>query len=240
MAKSLDFHLFCLYTFGHFSMFFRYHFVHINYHLYISVFLFHQGNPPLPMPPPNNKLVNQEFGKFLVCYFISSLFSCMSFMFELTRMTFCLFVIFLLFYFYLFVFLATAKLALVIANQKYQFPRNESEILVHPIDDAKLLSATLEKIGFKVTCLVNLTKKEMEAAIQGFCKLLECTKGVYSLFYFCGHGFEDHGKTFLVPIDATNKWTSDVALSAEYVLSEIQHCRATKLDVVLLDVCRIK
>lgn len=154
------------------------------------------GNPPLPMPPPNNKLVNQEF--------------------------------------------ATAKLALVIANQKYQFPRNESEILVHPIDDAKLLSATLEKIGFKVTCLVNLTKKEMEAAIQGFCKLLECTKGVYSLFYFCGHGFEDHGKTFLVPIDATNKWTSDVALSAEYVLSEIQHCRATKLDVVLLDVCRIK
>ena len=136
-------------------------------------------------------------------------------------------------------FLATGKFALVIANQNYRHPRCERELLIHPIDDAKLLANTLEKVGFKVTCLVNLTKKEMEASIDGFCNLLQCAPGLYSLFYFCGHGFEEHGKTYLVPIDATADWSSSNTLSAEHVLSNIQHCKTTKLDVLLLDVCRI-
>ena len=127
----------------------------------------------------------------------------------------------------------------MIANQKYHFPRSESENLVHPIDDAKLLSETLEKVGFKVTCLVNLTMKEMESAIVGFCKLLQCAEGIYSLFYFCGHGFEEQGRTYLVPVDASSDWVPSNALSAEKILSDIQHCKTTTLDVLLLDVCRI-
>ncbi|XP_047139673.1 mucosa-associated lymphoid tissue lymphoma translocation protein 1 isoform X1 [Hydra vulgaris] len=134
---------------------------------------------------------------------------------------------------------ATAKLALVIANQNYMSPRNKSEQLVHPINDAKLLTEKLTSIGFKVTCLVDLIKKEMEYAVDGFCKLLDCAHGMYSLFYFSGHGFEVNGKTYLVPVDASASWTTDSAMSAENILSRIQLCKKTKLDVLLLDVCRV-
>ena len=60
------------------------------------------------------------------------------------------------------------------------------------------------------------------------------------MFYFCGHGFEEAGKTFLMPIDADPQWTTDSAISAESILSKIQHCKTTKLDVLLLDVCRVR
>ncbi|XP_066923978.1 mucosa-associated lymphoid tissue lymphoma translocation protein 1-like [Clytia hemisphaerica] len=135
---------------------------------------------------------------------------------------------------------ATGKFALVIANQNYISPRYPNEVLVHPHDDATLLENSLEEIGFKVIRLFDLTKREMETALEGFCKILKSAKGLYSLFYFCGHGFEEAGKTFLMPVDVDTQWTAESAISAEYVLSKIQHCRTTKLDVMLLDVCRVR
>lgn len=135
---------------------------------------------------------------------------------------------------------ASGKMALVIANQNYQSPRNHNEQLVHPFDDAGLLQDTLEEIGFKVIRLFDLTKREIEKAVDGFCNILQCAQDLYSLFYFCGHGFEECGKTYLVPVDADTQWTVDRAISAEYILSKIQHCKRTKLDVMILDVCRIR
>ena len=72
----------------------------------------------------------------------------------------------------------------------------------------------------------------------GFCKLLTCAKNLYSLFYFCGHGFEEHGKTYLVPVDMEAEWDSRAAISAEEILADIQSQGTTSLDVLLLDVCR--
>ena len=133
--------------------------------------------------------------------------------------------------------LATGKLALLIANQEYHNPRH-SEQLIHPVDDAKLLQEKLESIGFKVFSFSNLTRKEMKAAVNGFCKILTCSHELYSLFYFGGHGFEEHGKTYLVPIDVDSEWTCHTAISAEEILADIQQQESTKLDVFLLDVCR--
>ena len=135
---------------------------------------------------------------------------------------------------------ATGKLALVIGNEKYESPRSANEQLLHPHDDAALLERSLENIGFKVIRLYDLTKKEIEKAIDGFCSILQCAKGLYSLFYFCGHGFEEFGKTYLVPVDADTRWSAQDAISAEYILSKIQQCQTTKLDVMLLDVCRVR
>ena len=143
-------------------------------------------------------------------------------------------------FFLIFIILATGKLALVIANQNYLNPRDPNENLVHPQNDATLLEKSLEEIGFKVIRLYDLTKREIETAIEGFCRILKCAKDLYSLFYFCGHGFEEAGKTFLMPIDADPQWTTESAISAESILSKIQHCKTTKLDVLLLDVCRVR
>ena len=65
----------------------------------------------------------------------------------------------------------------MIANQNYISPRYPNEVLVHPHDDATLLENSLEEIGFKVIRLFDLTKREMETALEGFCKILKSAKG---------------------------------------------------------------
>ena len=134
--------------------------------------------------------------------------------------------------------LATGKVALIIANKDYDFPQNEQ--LMHPVNDAKLLSEKLKEIGFNVFCFVNLNKREMELAINAYCNVLKSTPGMYSVFYFCGHGIEEHGMTFLLPTDVPEEWNADSAISDTYVRYKIQECSTTRFDLFLLDVCRIR
>ena len=134
--------------------------------------------------------------------------------------------------------LATGKIALLIGNQKYTVSRYNDKELVHPEDDAQCLASALIRIGFKVLCLVNLTKDEMIRAVEGFCNLLRISEGMYGFFYFGGHGFEENGKTYLVPVDAPKEWDQSVAICAENVLAQMQSSK-TKLDVLVLDVCRL-
>ena len=111
---------------------------------------------------------------------------------------------------------------------------------MHPVNDAKLLSKKLKEIGFNVFCFVNLNKREMEVAINAYCSVLKSTPGMYSVFYFCGHGIEEHGMTFLLPTDVPEEWNADSAISDTDVRYKIQECSTTKFDLFLLDVCRIR
>ena len=70
----------------------------------------------------------------------------------------------------------------MIANQNYLHPRNPNEQLAHPHDDAALLEESLEQIGFKVIRLYDLTKREIETAIEGFCNILKRAEGSYLTF----------------------------------------------------------
>eukprot|EP00794_Sanderia_malayensis_P009826 gene9825-10834_t len=132
---------------------------------------------------------------------------------------------------------ATGKVALVIGNQDYVTKRAPNLELVHPVDDARTLTSVLYEMGFKVLCLVNLDRNEMMKAIDGFCELLRISEGMYGLFYFGGHGYEEGGKTYLVPVDAPKDWTPQNTVCADEVLSQMQQSK-TKLDVLFLDVCR--
>lgn len=131
---------------------------------------------------------------------------------------------------------ATDKIALVIGNRDYvHLPMDESP-LVHTCSDAKMLASILRKpeMGFKVISLINLTRDEMNEALCMFYSLLG--EGVYGLLYFAGHGFEQGGQNYLVPVD-TADWIPEKAMCAQKVLEEMNRYR-TELIVFLLDICR--
>ncbi|KAJ7371511.1 hypothetical protein OS493_024850 [Desmophyllum pertusum] len=126
------------------------------------------------------------------------------------------------------------KVALLIGNKDYRF-QQELGKLFHPINDVCDFTGRLLNMGFKVVSLVNLTLKEMREALVEFCKLL--VEDTYAVFYFAGHGFQRGGRSYLMPIDATDSYQTSENMASAEVLSAMQDTKA-KLKLVLLDCCR--
>ncbi|NXQ38549.1 MALT1 protein, partial [Catharus fuscescens] len=129
------------------------------------------------------------------------------------------------------VFAATDKVALLMGNMHYLHHKQ----LQAPIVDVHALSALLRQLDFKVVSLLDLRKAEMQMAVDEFLLLLD--KGVYGLLYYAGHGYENFGNSFMVPIDAPSAYTSEHCLCVQRVLREMQQ-RRTGLNIFLLDMCR--
>ncbi|NXY80240.1 MALT1 protein, partial [Glareola pratincola] len=126
---------------------------------------------------------------------------------------------------------ATDKVALLIGNMHYLHHKQ----LKAPMVDVHALSALLRQLDFKVVSLLDLCKAEMQMAVDEFLLLLD--KGVYGLLYYAGHGYENFGNSFMVPIDAPSAYTSAHCLCVQRVLQSMQQ-RHTGLNIFLLDMCR--
>lgn len=64
--------------------------------------------------------------------------------------------------------------------------------------------------------------------------LLSCFSG---LLYYAGHGYENFGNSFMVPVDAPNPYRSENCLCVQNILKLMQE-KETGLNVFLLDMCR--
>ncbi|NXW60548.1 MALT1 protein, partial [Eurystomus gularis] len=126
---------------------------------------------------------------------------------------------------------ATDKVALLIGNMHYLHHKQ----LKAPMVDVHTLSTLLRQLDFKVVSLLDLRKAEMQMAVSEFLLLLD--KGVYGLLYYAGHGYENFGNSFMVPIDAPSSYTSAHCLCVQQVLQSMQQ-RHTGLNIFLLDMCR--
>ncbi|KAL3866078.1 hypothetical protein ACJMK2_043417 [Sinanodonta woodiana] len=128
---------------------------------------------------------------------------------------------------------AADKVALLIGNGDY---RNE-KCLQAPNNDVVDFAKTFRYLGFKVVSLLNLTKYEIEMAVEELCCLLG--ENVYIVFYFCGHGFEECGRLFLVPTDAPADYGTEDCICADAVLYKIQMFDPV-LVLMILDTCRTR
>ncbi|XP_042340091.1 MALT paracaspase 2 [Plectropomus leopardus] len=128
-------------------------------------------------------------------------------------------------------FYATDKVALLIGNMNYVYHTQLSA----PIADVHELTNLLRQMDFKVVSLLDLNWQEMHSAVTEFLLLLD--KGVYGLLYFAGHGYENYGNSFMVPIDAPASYTSEHCLCVQNILTRMQE-KETGLNVFLLDMCR--
>ncbi|XP_067824250.1 mucosa-associated lymphoid tissue lymphoma translocation protein 1-like [Heptranchias perlo] len=128
-------------------------------------------------------------------------------------------------------FYATDKVALLMGNMNYLHHKQ----LKAPMVDVHELTNLLRQLDFKVVSLLDLTRLEMHRAVNEFLLLLD--KGVYGLLYYAGHGYENYGNSFMVPIDAPDSYTSEHCLCVQNILQQMQE-KQTGLNVFLLDMCR--
>jgi formylglycine-generating enzyme required for sulfatase activity len=127
------------------------------------------------------------------------------------------------------------RVALVIGNGKYL----NNTTLKNPANDAADVAAALKQTGFSVTLLVDANRPAMEMAVRDFGNALKSPQAV-GLFYYSGHGAQNEGQNYLLPIDADIQDADELrykALDAESVLAKMRSS-GNKLNMVFLDACR--
>jgi len=132
---------------------------------------------------------------------------------------------------------ADRRVALVIGNSGYQSVAR----LTNPANDAKLIAATLQSLGFALIgggAQLDLDKAAIDRAVQSLGN--ELPGADVALFYYAGHGVQVRGSNYLVPVDANPVKEADVdfqMLDINTVLRQMESA-GTKLNLVILDACR--
>ncbi len=88
------------------------------------------------------------------------------------------------------------RMALVIGNARYP-----QMALTNPENDARVMAATLRRLGFEVTEHVNLGVKDFRKVLRDFCAPRRKTRQVRGVFYYAGHGVQIEGRNYLLPVD---------------------------------------
>ncbi|XP_015122734.1 mucosa-associated lymphoid tissue lymphoma translocation protein 1 [Diachasma alloeum] len=125
---------------------------------------------------------------------------------------------------------ATAKIALLIANEDY----DHHDRLKTPKNDVAKLAKLLEEIGFNVICFANLNIQQMKNAMSIFAAAL--SEGAYGLFYFAGHGFKMQ-ESYVLSVDAPKTFLRSDAICESEILS-IMMSKDPALLAVILDTCQ--
>ena len=126
------------------------------------------------------------------------------------------------------------RLALVIGNDSYR----SLPVLSNAVNDSKAMSEALKQANFEVSYYKNLSKREMEEALNNFSKKLG--KDDVGMFYFAGHGIQADSRNFLIPVSENVKKSSDVpfeGVDVDRVMASLRDSR-NSLNIVVLDACR--
>ena len=128
------------------------------------------------------------------------------------------------------------RLALVIGNASYT-----GHALATPVNDAALISQTLQAAGFEVTGARDLDEALLRRAFREFAdKVANAGPDAVAVVYFAGEGLQFEGKNYLVPVGADIGVASDIPVRA-LGLSEVMHAVAApgmKASFVILDAAR--
>lgn len=125
------------------------------------------------------------------------------------------------------------RVALVIGNKDYA-----DAPLTNPLNDARDMQATLQRLGFTVIYRENASFEAMDDAMHEFARRLN--KDSVALFYFSGHGVQADGVNYLIPVGARIASKSEVksrAYDANIALGTMEEAGA-RVNVVVLDACR--
>jgi uncharacterized caspase-like protein len=130
--------------------------------------------------------------------------------------------------------LADKRVALVIGNGGY---RMSGLTLPNPPNDARTIKAALEKLGFSANLVIDGSREAMYDAVERFAA--QAADADVALFYYAGHGIQDLGKNYLMPVDAELKRQRDLRdkfVPLDDVLETMSQMRGAR--IVVLDACR--
>ena len=132
---------------------------------------------------------------------------------------------------------AEARLALVIGNDDYT---NITQ-LKKAVNDANALGKTLASMGFEVTTATNVSRRDMNRAIQTFVSRVR--QGDVAMLFYAGHGIEIGGKNYLLPVDVPDADSGGAgfieaeSVALDDILERLRE-RDARLNIVVLDACR--
>ena len=127
------------------------------------------------------------------------------------------------------------KFALVIGNANYG---GSMRNLKNPVNDAKLMTESLTKLGFQVRQFIDLDRAGLSHAVSAFSESLP--QGATALVFYAGHGMQVGGFSYLVPIDMPITSEQSVPLRAFPVRTLLEQMSAAKsvVNVLVFDACR--
>jgi len=129
---------------------------------------------------------------------------------------------------------AQKRVALVMGNSNYL---TQSD-LKNPVNDARLMKSTFEKLGFTVHYYEDTTSDQMLAAVRNFHSAL--TPGCTTAVFFSGHGAQVDDRNYILPVDLNAQFKYELkktSPSLKDILSVMENAR-TGLNLVFLDCCR--
>ena len=129
---------------------------------------------------------------------------------------------------------AAKRVALVIGNGAYQ----HAPELTNPANDARLISASLERLGFEV---VSISDGNQRAILDGMGEFGRRAQGAdTALFFYAGHGLEVAGRNWLLPVDADVQSSSDLPATAVKIddVIELMELSDARIRLIVLDACR--
>jgi uncharacterized caspase-like protein len=128
---------------------------------------------------------------------------------------------------------AAERVALVIGNGDYQ----KVPSLPNPPRDAADVAASLGRLGFTVTSVLNASGADLRKALIRFGRT--AAGADMAVVYYAGHGIEVGGENWLIPVDAELQRDADTeseAVSLKAVTAQVSQAR--ELGLVILDACR--
>ena len=113
---------------------------------------------------------------------------------------------------------AGAREALVIGNEAYE----SSSIwpLNNPVRDAEAVSEALRQSEFAVALKRNLKEGPFHEALDAFEE--DSRRAATAVFYYAGHGMEQAGANYLIPVDVGRPTGAHEAIELEKVIESMQ------------------
>lgn len=125
-------------------------------------------------------------------------------------------------------------LALVIGNSDYTHATG----LDNPKNDAYDMNTALEKLGFEVMKFQNLGAAEMKKVIGNY--LLKLEEYKIGVVFYAGHGIQNAGRNYLVPVDVELNQAEDIpatCIDTGGILTKME-LMEVETSIIILDACR--
>jgi hypothetical protein len=129
---------------------------------------------------------------------------------------------------------AERRVALVVGNGQYQ----NAGVLRNPVNDARAVAQSLQRLGFNVMLRENRSQREMAQDIREFGRQLD--QNTVALYYYSGHGIQVKGENYVVPVDAALENEEEVeyaTVNVGLVMAQMEAAHS-RVNIVFLDACR--
>ncbi|MCG8442132.1 MAG: caspase family protein, partial [Caulobacterales bacterium] len=129
------------------------------------------------------------------------------------------------------------RFAFLVGNNNYRFVAP----LANPVNDARLIAEELEAVGFEVFLHEDITRAEVEPALEAFGDALRAAPSPpFVVIYYAGHGVEYLGENYLIPVDAKVRGADELreqSVNAAGLMKRLMDAPGL-VRFVIFDACR--